>query len=63
MTLTYREHQVLQLIAEGHSNKIIGVKLDISDHTVKFHLNNVRKKLGATNRAQAAVAGIRQGLI
>lgn len=54
-TLTERENQVAALIAKGDSNKIIAVKLDISEHTAKFHVNNVIKKIGAKTRVDAAV--------
>jgi len=53
--ITARERQVLDLIALGHSNKIIADALGISEHTAKFHLNQVMLKLGARNRTQAAV--------
>ncbi len=53
--LTEREIEVLWLIAEGHSNKAIADKLDISFHTAKFHVFNAIDKLGTTNRAKAAV--------
>lgn len=61
--LTVRETQVATLIAEGLSNKLIGVKLDIAEHTAKFHVNNVVKKLGKNNRAGAAAEVIRRGIV
>lgn len=59
---TPRERQTLALIAAGHSNKIIGVMLDVSFNTAKFHVRNLMRKLGADNRAAAAAAAVRMGL-
>lgn len=54
-TLTPREIQTLELIAEGLSNKLIADRLDIAEHTAKFHVSNVCKKLGVSTRTEAAV--------
>jgi DNA-binding NarL/FixJ family response regulator len=62
-SLTPRELQVLQLVAEGLPNKSIALELAISEHTVKFHINSVLGKLGATSRTQAVTAATRLGLI
>jgi DNA-binding NarL/FixJ family response regulator len=61
--LTPRELEVLQLLAEGLSNKAIAYRLDISEHTVKFHVNAIMSKLGAQSRTEAAVRATRMGLI
>jgi two-component system nitrate/nitrite response regulator NarL len=61
--LTPRELEVLQLLAEGLANKGIAQRLDISDHTVKFHVNAIMGKLGAQSRTEAVVRATRQGLI
>lgn len=61
--LTPRELEVLQLLAEGLSNKSIAFRLGISDHTVKFHVNAIMGKLGAQSRTEAVVRATRQGLI
>ena len=53
--LTDREDQVLWLMAEGLSNKLIAARLDISEHTAKFHVYNACCKMGTTNRTKAAV--------
>ena len=61
--LTRREIEVLQLLAEGLSNKSIGERLGISDQTVKFHVASISSKLGAANRTDAVRLGLRRGLI
>jgi two-component system nitrate/nitrite response regulator NarL len=61
--LTPRELEVLQLMAEGLSNKAIAYQLDISEHTVKFHVNAILGKLGAQSRTEAVVRATRLGLI
>ena len=61
--LTPREVEVLQLLAEGLPNKAIARRLDISDHTVKFHVNAILSKLGAQSRTDAVVRATRLGLI
>jgi len=61
--LTPRELEVLQLLAEGLPNKTIARRLDISDHTVKFHVNAILSKLGAQSRTDAVVRATRLGLI
>jgi DNA-binding NarL/FixJ family response regulator len=62
-SLTPRESEVLQLLAQGLANKQIGLELAISEHTVKFHISSIYGKLGATNRAEAVSLGLRYGLI
>ena len=61
--LTPRELGVLQLLAEGLPNKAIAHRLDISEHTVKFHVNSILGKLDAQSRTEAVVHATRQGLI
>jgi len=61
--LTPREVNVLEQIVEGMSNKEIGAQLNISETTVKTHVNNLLAKLGVTDRTQAATAGIRRGIV
>jgi two-component system nitrate/nitrite response regulator NarL len=61
--LTPRELDVLRLLAEGLSNRAIALHLDISEHTVKFHLNAILDKLTAQSRTEAVVTAIRLGLI
>jgi DNA-binding NarL/FixJ family response regulator len=61
--LTEREHDVLALVADGHSNREIASALAISEHTVKFHLASIFGKLGASTRTEAVHRGLRHGLI
>ena len=61
--LTGREMQVLELLAEGLSNKGIGGRLGISDQTVKFHVASIAGKLGAHNRTDAVRLAVRRGLL
>ncbi len=61
--LTEREKQVVQLLSEGLSNKLIADRLGISDHTAKFHVNGVMMKLGSSTRTEAVVEAMRRGLV
>jgi len=62
-TLTRREREVLQHLAEGLHNRAIAEALGISDHTVKFHLASIFGKLGVGTRTEAVRAGLLQGLV
>ena len=59
--LTPRELEVLDCIGEGLTNKLIARRLDISLHTVKFHIESVLRKLGVTTRAQAVAVMLERG--
>jgi DNA-binding NarL/FixJ family response regulator len=61
--LTAREIEVLELVTEGLSNKVIAERLGISDQTVKFHLASITGKLGASNRTDAVRRAVRAGLV
>lgn len=61
--LTTRELDVLELVADGRSNRDIGTALEISDHTVKFHLASIYGKLGVSTRTEAVQRGLRLGVI
>lgn len=60
---TARELDVLQLLAEGLTNRAIAGRLGISEHTVKFHINAILKKLDAQSRTEAVVTATRLGFI
>jgi two-component system nitrate/nitrite response regulator NarL len=61
--LTPREREVLELLADGLSNRVIGVRLGISAHTVKFHVDALLDKLAARSRTQVVVKAVREGLL
>ena len=63
LELTAREREVLTLLAEGASNKLIGRRLGISVHTVKYHVASILEKLDATGRTDAVAHAARLGLI
>jgi DNA-binding NarL/FixJ family response regulator len=54
--LTGREREVLELVAEGLSNKMIALRLDLMEKTVKHHMTQILSKLGISNRTEAALA-------
>jgi DNA-binding NarL/FixJ family response regulator len=62
-SLTEREVEVLQRIAQGNRNRDIGECLSISEETVKVHIKHIMDKLGAKDRTQAVAIGIRRGVI
>jgi DNA-binding NarL/FixJ family response regulator len=61
--LTSREIEVLGMMSEGLGNKEIGSRLQISEHTVKFHVSSILGKLHVTTRGGAVARGVREGLI
>jgi len=61
--LTPRELEVLRMLAEGAANKAIAFALDISEHTVKFHVASILSKLNAGTRTEAVAIGLRRGLV
>jgi DNA-binding CsgD family transcriptional regulator len=61
--LTQRETEVLMLLAEGASNKMIARRLGISVHTAKFHVGQLLDKLDATGRTDAVAHAARRGVI
>ena len=61
-SLTPRQCDVLRLLIEGKTNKLICRELELSESTVKTHLASIFRRLGATSRTQAVVAAARMGL-
>ena len=56
--LTERQAAVWRLLQRGHSNKVIARELDMCESTVKVHMRQIMRKLGAANRTQAALCGV-----
>jgi DNA-binding NarL/FixJ family response regulator len=61
--LSSREVEVLNLVAEGLSNKEIAARLELVEGTVKIHVSNILGKLRVSDRTQAILAGVKQGII
>jgi two-component system, NarL family, response regulator len=62
LSLTDRELMVLQLLVKGRSNQALAQELEISEGTVKFHVNNILHKLGVNDRTQAVIIALKRGL-
>jgi DNA-binding NarL/FixJ family response regulator len=62
-TLTSREREILELIAEGANNRVVAARLAISRHTVKFHVASILAKLGARSRTEAVARAVRAGVL
>jgi len=60
-TLTPRQHEILNLLCQGHANKEIGLRLDLAEITVKTHVSAILRALGVANRTQAVLAARRLG--
>jgi two-component system NarL family response regulator len=61
--LTAREREVLALVAKGKGNREIGAELDVTEGTIKVHVNNILTKLGVASRTEAVNIAIRRGLV
>jgi two-component system, NarL family, response regulator YdfI len=62
-TLSAREIEILAFMAQGLANKSIADRLNISEHTVKFHVSSILSKLAASSRTDAVTRGLRAGLL
>lgn len=63
MMITAREKEILQHLKSGRSSRDIAGTLGISERTVKFHVGNILRKLQASNRIEAVVVAMEQGLL
>ena len=61
--LTERERDVLNMMARGTSTAALATALQISEGTIKFHINHIFQKLGVNDRTQAIIMALRRGLI
>ncbi len=61
--ITARELQILELLAQGSTNKQIGSALDISENTVRHHVNNIMEKLQVSDRTEAVATALRNGVL
>jgi two-component system nitrate/nitrite response regulator NarL len=61
--LTPREIEIIRFMAEGHSNKTIAGWLSLTEPSVKVQIRKLLRKLGATNRTQAAIWAMERGLV
>jgi DNA-binding NarL/FixJ family response regulator len=61
--LTRREHEILQLVARGETNRAIGHTLFLTEQTIKFHLTNIYRKTGSANRIEVSRFAMTQGLV
>ena len=62
-TLTAREHEVLKLVADGHTNREIGKELGVTEDTIKKHMQSILTKLDATSRTSAIAKATRAGIV
>jgi len=61
--LTPREIEVLRRVAAGKSNKVIAAELDISENTVKAHMQSILPKLDASDRTHAVIIALKRGIL
>jgi DNA-binding NarL/FixJ family response regulator len=61
--LTSREREILEMLADGASNRLIASRLGISRHTAKFHVASILTKLGVRSRTEAVATALRSGLL
>jgi DNA-binding NarL/FixJ family response regulator len=63
LQLSGREVEVIRLMATGKTNQEIGAVLQISEGTVKYHVNNILSKLGVSDRIQAVITALKRGIV
>lgn len=63
ISLTPREHEILQQVAQGARNIDVAQKLHLSERTIKAHLTSIYNRLGVESRAEAVAAALKLGLI
>jgi two-component system response regulator DevR len=63
MNLTEREIETVKLIAQGYADKDIAVAMDISPHTVRFHISNIARKMGVSKKVEIAMRAVSEGLV
>ncbi|MBX9258459.1 response regulator transcription factor [Desmonostoc muscorum CCALA 125] len=63
LQLSKRELEVIRLMATGKTNQEIGAVLQISEGTVKYHVNNILSKLGVSDRIQAVITALKRGIV
>jgi DNA-binding NarL/FixJ family response regulator len=61
--LTEREREILSAVADGRTTAVISRQLWVSEHTVKFHLTNIYRKIGVANRSAAVRYALEHGLV
>ena len=61
--MTERELEVLRLVAQGLSNKVIADRLEISERTARTHVSNILEKLHLANRTQATLYALKKGIV
>ena len=61
--LTDGQREILTLVSEGYSNREIANRVQLSENTVKTHLQEIFRKLGVRNRVEAAIRAVREGLL
>ena len=61
--LTEREIEVLREVAAGNANKVVALRLAVSEETVKAHMKSILSKLGANDRTHAVTIALKRGII
>lgn len=61
--LTFKEKEILQFLSEGNNYKAIGNKLNISEHTVRYHIKHIYEKMHVSSQSEAVAKAFKQGII